>query len=487
MSIPREPVTTRVPQMGPPALVAIAATSPPAAASAPLANYHDDALLPPADQAVPILSPWRPNLLPPLSLRQLPLLWLLPVLWVALMFASFFGFQDAGRSAVMETRLLLGGLLIAGLWVWLQRSGQPAVRLLGWHVAPRDRVLAAVILGLGLWALWPHLQADSLASRLQPALIEETLFRGFVFGVVAAVAGPWRALWWSAWLFGGIHLYEGLGTAVGSALSALFLLGTARLATGNVVAPVVMHALMNAGRMEMALLVWGVAVVGSGLTQARDADHRPPAVRDDFLSLGQRLQGRLRHSWLAWPLAFEWRLWSFRRPAAHGGEPVSDPDRSPLPGLLGALMALLVLEGLAVHFMVRELGDGRAALAIGAVEVLALLWVYALRRQVGVRPSLLYPDRLLIRSGLLWTAEVPRRCVAAAEVLPSGARGMTGRHLSPLERPNVRLRLTEPVVCRSLWGWPVTAREVTFRVQEPERIQWWAQDGADVHRAAATP
>lgn len=416
----------------------------------------------------------------PLSLRQLPLLWLLPVVWVALMFASFFSFQDAGRGAVMEVRLLLGLLLIAGLWGWLWRSGQPATRLLGWSVAPRDRPLAAVILGLGLWALWPDLQQHSLASRLQPALIEETLFRGFIFGVVAAVAGSWRALWWSAWLFGAIHLYEGLGTAVGSALGALALLGTARLATGNVVAPVVMHALMNAGRMELALLVWGVAIAGSGLTQARAADDQAPAVRDDFLSLGQRLQGRLGHSWLAWPLAFEGRLWSFRRPATDGGEPVSDPDRSPWPGLLGALMTLLVLEGLAVHFLVRELGDTRVALAISAVEVLALLWVVALRHQVKARPSVLYPDRLLIRSGLLWTAEIPRSGVTETEVLPAGARGVTGRHLSPLERPNVRLRLSEPVVCRSLWGWPVIAREVTFRVGEPERIWRWARGEPEV-------
>lgn len=402
-------------------------------------------------------------------------LWALPVLWIGTMFATYALFQSGGRTSVMEMRLLLGLLLCLGLWVALRQARLPATQLMGWQITREMRPVTVAVLIMGVVILAPLLSVGDLPVSLQPALVEETLFRGFIFGVLAATIGPARALWWSAVMFGGIHLFEGFGTVLGTVIAGVFLLGTARLATGNVVAAVVMHAVMNASQTNAALLVWLVAVLGSGLTLARHMDRGPIQVQELFLRRGERLRRILGHDWLAWPTAFEWQLWTLRRPVHEEGQPLTEPFKTSLPGMLQALMALLILEGIAVHFMVRGVGDPRAAYLISAVELYAVVWVYAFYRQVLLRPTVLYQDRLIVRTGLLWTAEIPQSLIAAAEQVDGTP--MTGRHLSPLEKANVRLSLHAPVMCRSLWGWGVPSQEVSFRVQNPEQVTNWASSG----------
>lgn len=409
--------------------------------------------------------------LPPLSV--LSWLWILPALWIGVMFGSYALFYPGGRSAVMEARLGAGILLCAVLWWGLKATGRPATQLLGWQISREVWPLTLLVVVIGLVPLGPQLLAGDFASQLQPALIEETLFRGFVFGVLAAVTGPTRALWWSALMFGALHLFEGIGVALGASVAGLFLLGTARLATGNIVAPLMMHAVMNAGHTATALLIWTVAVVGSGLVQARQR-HANVFSSDPFLHQGERLAQRLGHSWLAWPLAFEVQLWKWRTAPPQVGEVLRNPAQSPLPGMLAALIALLVLEGFAVHFMVRGMGDANAAYLISALEIYSICWIAAFRRQVQQRPTVLLSDRLLVRTGLLWTAEVPRHLLATVEQVT--AQTKEAKHLSPLESANLRLTLRSPIVCRSVWGIAVATQAISCRVDAPERVIAWAAE-----------
>ena len=409
---------------------------------------------------------------PPLSV--LPWLWMLPALWIGVMFGTYALFHSGGRSPVMEARLGAGLVLCGILWWGLRAAGRPATHLLGWQISRDAWPLTILVVAIGVIALWPQLLAGDLASQLQPALIEETLFRGFVFGILAAAAGPTRALWWSALMFGALHLFEGIGVALGASAAGLFFLGTARLATGNIVAPLMMHAVMNAGHTTTALLIWTVAVLGSGLIQARRR-HASVFSSDPFLRQGERLEQRLGHPWLAWPLAFEAQQWRWRLSPPTAGEVLTNPAQSPLPGMLAALIALLVLEGLAVHFMVRGMGDARAAYLISALELYSICWIAAFRRQIQQRPTLLLPDRLLVRTGLLWTADVPRHLVATVEQVTTSTK--EARHLSPVERANIRLTLRSPIVCRSVWGWGVSTQIITFHVHVPERVIAWAAEG----------
>ena len=84
---------------------------------------------------------------------------------------------------------------------------------------------------------------------------EETFFRGFMFqGLQHSCVGPIGAVMLTSVIFGIIHFqYDAYGIA--TALAIGVLLGTARLKTGSLYPPIVMHALINlVATLEAAVL-----------------------------------------------------------------------------------------------------------------------------------------------------------------------------------------------------------------------------------------
>jgi len=84
--------------------------------------------------------------------------------------------------------------------------------------------------------------------------LEETIFRGFMFGYWRDRSGPWMvpAVWTSV-VFAGVHLYYGTtyGVAAPLIFPGLFLLGfafaaTYRFSRGNLVVPAVLHGAHDA-------------------------------------------------------------------------------------------------------------------------------------------------------------------------------------------------------------------------------------------------
>jgi membrane protease YdiL (CAAX protease family) len=88
-----------------------------------------------------------------------------------------------------------------------------------------------------------------VAICLQPAVVEELFFRYLSLGALRSVVGVHSAVWLSAMMFALAHIYVPLS------LPVLFCLGVglgyARVASGGMALPMVLHLLHNAAVMYL--------------------------------------------------------------------------------------------------------------------------------------------------------------------------------------------------------------------------------------------
>jgi uncharacterized protein len=101
---------------------------------------------------------------------------------------------------------------------------------------------------------------------LMAAILEEIMFRGFLFRLIETLAGTWWALLATSALFGGAHaLNRGATvlTSIAIALEAGVLLGVAYAATKRLWFPIGMHAAWNFSEGT----VFGMSVSGLGASK----------------------------------------------------------------------------------------------------------------------------------------------------------------------------------------------------------------------------
>jgi len=108
-----------------------------------------------------------------------------------------------------------------------------------------------------LWALrvyhpsgWGSLHplATGFLPALTAAVVEEIIFRGFLFRLSARLMGPWGALAFTSALFGAAHAFNPgatIGTSAAIAIEAGVLLGAAYAATRRLWLPIGLHLAWN--------------------------------------------------------------------------------------------------------------------------------------------------------------------------------------------------------------------------------------------------
>ena len=104
----------------------------------------------------------------------------------------------------------------------------------GWHVIPIDYIFVQDRSHFAGWLI---------CICVQPALIEELFFRYLAFGSLRAVMGGHAVVWVTAVMFASAHIGVVLSLPVLFVLG--LLLGYARLASGGMLLPVVLHFLHN--------------------------------------------------------------------------------------------------------------------------------------------------------------------------------------------------------------------------------------------------
>jgi membrane protease YdiL (CAAX protease family) len=98
---------------------------------------------------------------------------------------------------------------------------------------------------------WQYVLMGFMAVVVAPAA-EEVLFRGLLYPYLKQRTRPWVAVLWSSVLFGAIHM--NLVTFLPLTLLAVLLVWLYE-ATGNLLAPVIAHAVFNLANLLLLLLV----------------------------------------------------------------------------------------------------------------------------------------------------------------------------------------------------------------------------------------
>ena len=201
------------------------------------------------------LSPAALQWLFPLTLAVLVML----ATWVCLRLERR-GFADLGlqftRRRLLEggAGFAIGAVLFAGIVL-----AQAAMVGISWQLSHAD-VAGAVLAGL--------------ATMLTSVLVEELLFRGYVFGQLTALGGPALALIVTSAAFGAYHLigkpYWAIGAFFVIAMPALggLIFGYSLLRTGGLALPLGLH--WGGNWALMSLFGWRTGEVsGRGTTPGR--------------------------------------------------------------------------------------------------------------------------------------------------------------------------------------------------------------------------
>jgi hypothetical protein len=149
-------------------------------------------------------------------------------------------------------------------------------------------------------------------------------------------------------------------------------------------------------------------------------------------------------------------------------------EASGVTQLLPFLAFILTLETTGVHLIVQRWSQ-TAAWILTALGAYALIWLLALWRSMHLRPILLTDEKLTLRVGYLFEAEVPRAQIASwrspAGSLESFKKGLF-RNVR-LNDPQFLIELSEPVTLRGPFGISRQISKLALAVDCPTNLKAW--------------
>ena len=139
--------------------------------------------------------------------------------------------------------------------------------------------------------------------------------------------------------------------------------------------------------------------------------------------------------------------WRMRPHVPPGMRAFSSAQRGNAALVFAALAVLTLMETPVVHFVILH-WSVKAAWIVTVLDLYAALWMVAIARSFGRRPTLVGNGYLEIRHGVLLALRVPLAQVAAVRL---GVENGCPR-LPLAGDPNVTIEFTEPVEARRLYG-----------------------------------
>jgi hypothetical protein len=141
-----------------------------------------------------------------------------------------------------------------------------------------------------------------------------------------------------------------------------------------------------------------------------------------------------------------------------------------LVGLLLALGLLAVMEGIVAHVMLLA-SSPRAAWLSTAVHAYAIVWLVAAYQAARLRPVVLAGGRLLLRTSLLWTADIPLASLAKVETPVDVPRGSDVLNTAPWTQAQVLLTLNQAVSAQGPFGLTKKVTRLALYVDDPEGLR----------------
>jgi membrane protease YdiL (CAAX protease family) len=212
---------------------------------------------------------------------------------------------DAGVRVRVYRRtvvnLLAAAVVVLALW---SLSGRPLERLVSLEWLPTGRwtvvawgavLLACVLLVMQVTSVrgneaglssarkqmapvegyLPHTPLELklfLAVSLAAGVCEEIVYRGYLLAYFDGLVGPWAAVLASTFMFGLGHAYQGTVGIVQTGAVGL-LLAAAYVATGTLIAPVLLHIMIDASSGVLAYLALGPVTAAGGASDPATSTH----------------------------------------------------------------------------------------------------------------------------------------------------------------------------------------------------------------------
>ncbi len=146
-------------------------------------------------------------------------------------------------------------------------------------------------------------------------------------------------------------------------------------------------------------------------------------------------------------------LGSWRRPpfVPAGTQPFWSHRDSAWPAIFAAALLVMATEIAVVHLLV-ALWNPTAAWILTGLGCYGAVWLVGDFQALRLRPTLLTPSHLLVRTGMRWTADIPLRAIQSVSPVRSGSAPEGAITLAVSGSPNWVLELDRPIRIRGLLG-----------------------------------
>jgi hypothetical protein len=166
-----------------------------------------------------------------------------------------------------------------------------------------------------------------------------------------------------------------------------------------------------------------------------------------------------------------------RRPGADGEARFTSHRTTDYAAVLWAFVGLILLEAFVIHIIVARWSDP-AAWAVTAAS-LGALWLVGDFQAVRLNPIGVEGDRIRLRVGLRWQADIPLDAIAAVERPGAEPRDAPGYlKATVFGDASLRLVVERPVVVRGPFGIECRCREMGISVDDPAAFEEAVRRGA---------
>ncbi len=162
-----------------------------------------------------------------------------------------------------------------------------------------------------------------------------------------------------------------------------------------------------------------------------------------------------------------------RRPFCPAGcQAFSYHRRNSLAAILYTLVFASAVETVAAHFVVRTFAP-RVALTLLVVSAFGGLWLLGFARSVQLRPVLLSNDTLHMRTGLLWSVDIPLDTIEHIEFgrVNAPPKGTAGYLRATMGQPNALIALRAPVTVVAAYGRSRQLSRIGLAIDDLARFQ----------------
>lgn len=158
--------------------------------------------------------------------------------------------------------------------------------------------------------------------------------------------------------------------------------------------------------------------------------------------------------------------WGMKPDVPSGGRAFSMHKNGGVAAMCGLIAGLSLIEAACVHLVVHRWSP-TAAWIVFALSVYGALLLVALARSFHLRPIVVTPHSVLIRSGLIWNVSVAPENIARVATSSSDPNFFK---VSGMAEPNVFLELHTSVIAEGLYGRRKTVRRIGISADEPGQL-----------------